>query len=111
MPFKEGLNEVYDSIKGVAKELSIECQRADDINKSNPIVQSIVDLICKSTVIICDCTEKNANVFYEMGISHTIGKEVILIAQSENDIPFDLSHIRYFLYHNNNEGRGKLSEN
>ncbi len=52
--------------------------------------------------------------FYEAGISHTLGKHVIPITQSADDIPFDLRHHRYLLYLNNGEGlsvlQHKLSE-
>jgi hypothetical protein len=61
-------------------------------------------------IVICDCTGRNANVFYEAGIAHTLGKDVILITQNRSDIPFDLSHLRYIFYLDNNEGREKLSK-
>ena len=47
--------------------------------------------------------------FYEAGIAHAIGKEVILITQSEQDVPFDLRHLRYIRYLPNSEGLGELS--
>jgi hypothetical protein len=37
-------------------------------------------------------------VFYETGIAHTVGKEVILITQNMDDVPFDLRHLRCILY-------------
>ena len=72
------------------------------------IIQDVVSLIDKSRVVICDCTGRNANVFYEIGIAHTLGREVILITQNEADIPFDLRHLRYVKYLNNAEGRQVL---
>jgi hypothetical protein len=59
-------------------------------------------------VVICDCSGRNPNVFYEAGIAHTLGREVILITQADTDIPFDLRHLRYVRYLNNGEGREKL---
>ena len=53
---------------------------------------------------------RNPNVFYETGIAHTLGREVILITQSESDIPFDLRHLRYVAYLNNSEGRETLGQ-
>ena len=55
-------------------------------------------MICKSSVVVCDLTGKNANVFYEAGIAHSLGKDVILITQSADDVPFDLRHLRYIPY-------------
>ena len=59
--------------------------------------------------IICDYTGRNPNVLYEAGITHTLGREVILITQSAEDIPFDHRHLRYVHYLNNGEGLVQLS--
>jgi hypothetical protein len=48
--------------------------------------------------IIADLTGKNANVFYEVGICHALEKLVLLLAQSMDDVPFDLRHRRVLLY-------------
>jgi hypothetical protein len=64
----------------------------------------------RSRVVVCDCTGRNPNVFYETGIAHTLGREVILITQNEHDIPFDLRHLRHIRYLDNTEGRGALTE-
>ena len=61
-----------------------------------------------STVVVCDLTGRNPNVFYELGIAHALGKDVIPITQNTNDIPFDIQHHRYILYLNNSEGRSEL---
>jgi len=42
----------------------------------------------------------NSNVFYEIGIAHVFGKNVIIITSNEKDIPFDIHHIRHLLYQN-----------
>jgi len=47
-------------------------------------------------------------VFYEIGIAHTLGKHVVLITQSEDNVPFDLRHLRFVEYLNNEEGRHDL---
>ena len=41
---------------------------------------------------------RNANVFYELGIAHGLRKRVVLLAQSTNDIPFDLGAYRTVIY-------------
>ena len=46
--------------------------------------------------------------FYEIGIAHTLGRDVILITQNDADVPFDLRHLRYVKYLNNAEGLRKL---
>ena len=78
--------------------------RADDIWLHTHIIQDIATLISRSRIIVADGTGNTANVFYEIGIAHAIGREVIVSAQSTNDIPFDLRHLRAISYLNNGEG-------
>jgi hypothetical protein len=49
-------------------------------------------------LIVADCTDRNPNVFYEIGLAHTIGKPTILLTQKSEDVPFDLRHLRYIEY-------------
>lgn len=109
MPFDAGFTPVYDSIKQAAENVGLRCRRADDIWENAAIIQDVVALIDRSRIVICDCSGRNPNVFYEAGIAHTLGREVILITQSEHDIPFDLRHLRYVKYLNNAEGRAALT--
>ena len=108
MPFDAGFTAIYDSIKAAAEKVRLRCRRADDIWENPAIIQDIVSLIDRSRVVICDCTGRYPNVFYEIGIAHTLGREVILITQNPDDIPFDLRHLRYVRYLNNTEGRQAL---
>lgn len=109
MPFNAGFNDVYAAIQLAAGNADFQCRRADDIWENPAIIQDVVSLIDRSRVVVCDCTGRNPNVFYEAGIAHTLGREVILITQSEHDIPFDLRHLRFVRYLNNIEGRAKLT--
>ena len=110
MPFDDRFDPVIDALRGVVESVDYQCLRADDIWIEDAIIQDIVSLIQRSRIVICDCTGRNPNVFYEAGIAHTLGKDVILITQSEHDIPFDLRHLRYVEYLNNGEGLRDMSE-
>lgn len=99
MPFNKEIDPVYsDHILKVCKKIGYECKRADDIFVSSNIVNDIFSMIHNSDVIICDCTGKNANVFYELGVAHAMGKNVICTTQNAEDIPFDINQIRYIKY-------------
>jgi hypothetical protein len=110
MPFDAGFNTVYDSIRQASDNVGLRSRRADDIWENAAIIQDVVSLIDRSRIVICDCTGRNPNVFYEAGIAHTLGRDVILITQSDHDIPFDLRHLRYVRYLNNAEGRAALAQ-
>ncbi|QIA21777.1 hypothetical protein A9K68_008075 [Mesorhizobium sp. AA22] len=114
MPFTGSFAGVYQAIQQASRNNGMTCERADNIWKESAVIQDIFGLIFRSYIVVCDFTGKNPNVFYEAGIAHTLGKHVIPITQSADDIPFDLRHHRYLLYLNNGEGlsvlQHKLSE-
>jgi hypothetical protein len=99
MPFTPELRPVYeDHIKAVASRLSLSISRADDFFTAGAVMSDVWNAINASRVIVADCTGRNPNVFYEIGIAHTLGKPVILIGQDVGDIPFDVKHLRAIIY-------------
>ena len=63
-----------------------------------------------------ELTTRNPNVFYELGLAHAMRKPVVLVSASEEDVPFDLKHIRVIYYDRNDPFWGsklieKVAEN
>jgi hypothetical protein len=105
MPFKAKLEKVYSThIKKIGEELGITIRRADEIFSPRPFMEKVWDGICAARLVLADCTEKNPNVFYEIGIAHAVGKKVVLITRSEKDIPSDIKHFDYIPYVYDPEG-------
>ena len=104
MPFNRDFDIVYGTIKQYLSEKDILCNRADEITGSTPIISKILTEIIKSQYIIVDITESNPNVYYELGIAHTLkeARNVFLIKRRDYDVPFDISHLKYIEYDNNN---------
>ena len=84
MPFA-GFGPVWEVIQRAATANGMDSGRADNRWDHPAIIQDVVALIDEAAIVICDCTGKNANVFYEMGIAHSYGKEVIIITQNPAD--------------------------
>lgn len=104
MPFRDELDKIYGELKDFLSRNGITCQRADEF-KANPIIMDgILKGIMSSEYIITDITFLNANVFYELGIAHTLKnlENVIIIKQKNENYPFDLTHIRYIDYQKDN---------
>lgn len=98
MPFASEFTPIYeDHIVPICGSLGIPALRADGIFSNTPIIDDIRESVASAKVVIADLTTHNPNVFYEIGICHAIGKQVVLISQSEN-IPFDLRHLRCIIY-------------
>ena len=110
MPFSAEFDAVYSTLQKASSLVGLRCIRADNFWEHHAVIQDIVNLIARARIVICDCSGRNPNVFYEVGIAHALGKEVVLITQSDNDVPFDLCHLRYIRYLNNKEGWMSLSE-
>ena len=109
MPFIAAFKGTYDAVHRVAEHLDLTCLRADDIWEDSTFMQDIFSLIFRSHVVVVDFTGRNPNVMYETGIAHTLGKTVIPITQSIEDIPSDLGHHRALKYLPNEEGYRDLS--
>lgn len=106
LPFT--LNQTFEAIKKSCDELGLECKKADDIWENSTFIQDIFGLIFTCEVVVADFTGKNPNVFYEVGIAHTLGKTVIPLTQSLDDVPADLGHHRALKYLPNAEGYNEM---
>lgn len=107
MPFA-GFNAVYEALKVAVTDAGLRCQRADDIWEDDAVMNDVVSLIWRARVVISDFSGRNPNVFYETGIAHTLGRDVIPITQAKADVPFDLDKLRYLSYLPNSEGLQQL---
>ncbi len=76
--------------------LDYECYRS--VATRGNIVGLILQELNDSYVVLADLTDQNANVFYELGVRHSIKDRTILVAQKEDDIPFDLRAYAYHIY-------------
>jgi ActR/RegA family two-component response regulator len=93
------------------------CERSS--LKMGNIIEEILDSLNRADVVIADMTDRNPNVFYELGIRHALRNATILISQNLDDIPFDLrpyaTHIYKWKLHANKQSfaktiKGVLSE-
>jgi len=95
MPFGGWFDIYYQDIYIKAIESAgFIANRADDLYRPGNIVNDIWNLTKEADVILADLTNKNPNVFYELGLAHAITKPAILITASMDDVPFDLRSLR-----------------
>ncbi|MBN1651862.1 MAG: hypothetical protein JW857_11075 [Bacteroidales bacterium] len=104
MPFQQDFFGYYDRIyKPALESAGYKVNHAAEINEIKPITDQILNCIKNADMILCDLTNKNPNVMYELGIAHAIGKPVLLLAQNTKDISFDIAHIRIVFYNTNDK--------
>src|ERR1043166_5802393 len=87
MPFKKEKNILPPThITKMVQKLGLTIRRADAyMDADRPFIQKIWSEICNARLIVADCTDRNPNVFYEIGMAHTVGKTVVLITRSRSE--------------------------
>ena len=108
MPFSQEFNEVHETIKAACTDLGVTTRRVDEIYGPRKIMDDIFSTIAQSQAVVSDLTGRNPNVLYETGLAHALDRDVVAIVQNDEDVPFDLKHIRFVKYVQNTEGLGKL---
>ena len=99
MPFAPEFEECdRDIFRPALAQLGYTVVRADELSGPRPIMDDLRRQICEADLLVAEMTGRNPNVFYELGLAHAIGKPVILVSQREEDVPFDLRHVRVLGY-------------
>jgi hypothetical protein len=99
MPFGGWFDRYYQDVYVPAiKDAGLEPFRADELFSTGSVVEQIWEQITKAKVLLAELTDKNANVFYELGLSHAALKPVVFTSARVDDVPFDLRHLRVIIY-------------
>ncbi len=112
MPFNSRFNSRFEVIRETCATNGFDCRRSDQTYATGNLLRQIVEMILGSQLIIALLDGKNPNVFYEIGLAHSLGKPVILIVnmQDKNEMPFDISSDRLLLYSSMNDLKDKLDK-
>lgn len=98
-------------IKTTLEECGYKAFRADEIQESGAITQDIIMALSTADLVVCDLTTLNPNVFYELGVRHTLrgqGTVMILDEARTPNIPFDLTAYRVLKFTSDLVGIGRL---
>lgn len=99
MPFNKEYDDIYVAgIKEVLEERGYHCTRVDEEFFSGQIIDEIRRSITASDVIVAEMTDRNPNVYYEVGYAHGVEKYTILITKDEEKLPFDLRGYKHIVY-------------
>jgi len=98
-PFHPDFEAVFLAIRESCLKIGLSCMRGDEehIQVGN-ILRHILRLVVRARLIVAVVDGRNPNVFYELGIAHAIGKPVLLIGKSKEDVPFDINANRVLFY-------------
>lgn len=118
LPFNHNRLEIFDGVvkPNLKKDCNIKVIKSGDkFNADSDMNEDIWIKINEAAFIIADISDKNPNVFYELGICHTLGKKIILICDIEshekdyeNKLPFDIYNRQTIFYDSKYAGPTKL---
>ena len=99
-PFVPPLGDYYEKIyRPAIEKTGLRAVRADaEIFATGKIMDQVWHGINAARVLVAELTTRNPNVFYELGLAHAMKKPVVLVSAKEEDVPFDLQHIRVIYY-------------
>lgn len=91
--------KVYEQIiKPSVEEAGYEAYRVDENNICDTIINKIFNAIQECPMAVCDLSNRNPNVLYELGLRQAYDKPVVLIQDDKTDKIFDVSGISTVFY-------------
>jgi hypothetical protein len=109
-PFHPEYRNTYEIVASVCNAIGLKCMRGDEEYIHGDIFRHILKLLVQCRLVIANVDGRNPNVFYELGIAQAIGKPVVMLASSEQDVPFDIRSTRIIFWRNANELSQRLRE-
>lgn len=97
--YSDWIKPCVESIKTPGQpDETISCHRADKSSRPGEIITHIIENLVSADIVIADLSGRNPNVFYELGVRHSVNNNTILIADNLDDVPFDLRGLRTITY-------------
>jgi len=85
--------------------------RADEVGEPGQITSQAVQHCLKAKAAVADLTGGNPNVYYELSVRHGALMPVVLIAENDTKLPFDISQSRVIFFdHRDLDSAGKARE-
>jgi hypothetical protein len=106
-PIRSRSDGVRDLIvKEAANTYDLETRRADDVDEPGQITGQIIQHCLKARMCVADLTGGNPNVYYELSVRDGAQLPVVLIAEVDTDLPFDVSQSRVIFFDHGDFGSG-----
>lgn len=116
MPFNRKFDPIKNTISETCSSMGYMFRRSDDIliEDNTDLRKSIVRMILEARVIVAVLDGRNPNVYYEIGLAHSMGKLVLLVANLNREdtkkLPTDVLSNRLITYNNLAELKERLTK-
>ncbi|MCW0436159.1 hypothetical protein [Xanthomonas sacchari] len=108
-PFHADFDNFFATTSEFGRETNYSVSRGDERVEKSDIFPQILHGIVSSRFIIANITGRNPNVFYELGVAQALDKEVILVAERNAEVPFDIQSKRIIFYDTPAELKSRLA--
>lgn len=105
---EEYWTDFYTIIERIMTENHYHCTRSEV--GPYKLFSHIVENISESDVVVAVLTDFNANVFYELGIRHTLKSGTLMLMEAGQTAPFDIKDFGIIFYKDSINVEGKLKE-
>lgn len=107
-PFHPSEQRTYSAIVEGLSEFGTRVVRGDEESAKGDILSHIIKQMLMARLVIANVNTRNPNVMYELGIAHALGKDVVMISNSDSELPFDVNSRRILFYSDHDELIDKL---
>ncbi|MGQ0691434.1 hypothetical protein ACT4WE_05910 [Acinetobacter baumannii] len=94
----EHWNSVKDIMERAIKKAGYTPLTVSDSKGSTTIHSSIFLNLYQNEIVVCDVSNRNANVMFELGMRIAFDKPVVIIKDDKTPFSFDTSHIKHLEY-------------
>ena len=99
MPYREPWESLFTTIiEPAIREASLACVRADKTVLIGDLNDNVWAQIAAAGLILADVSDRNPNVFYELGIAAAMGKDMLLLRNRAKRAPADFKGTLFYLY-------------
>jgi len=100
MPFGESWStSVFEKmIKPAIEAMMFRCVRGDTPPRVGDLTQTIWSALMRVGLVVADVSVPNPNVFYEIGLTHALGKDCFILKQENARVPADFGGSHYYEY-------------
>ena len=94
----EHWNSVKDIMERAIRKAGYTPLTVSDSKGSTTIHSSIFLNLYQNEIVVCDVSNRNANVMFELGMRIAFDKPVVIIKDEKTPFSFDTSHIKHLEY-------------
>lgn len=109
-PFSTSSQDFYKyAIRPALEEMGFQIWKADEHIDNIDIMCKMCQAIQECSYVVANISDWNANVLFEIGLAYGIGKEVVMVKNTKQSVPVDLTGLEYIDFESIDDLRRNLT--